>query len=913
MEPAPEYVAIESKTQLPPSPPKYEMNFGTQNRFTPEQDMNRNLYKDKTLPGNLKFPSEKLKRIDYVLVYPNNTLDTLPPGSSDYKSLEKCIRLRKIFQAHMEKEGLQTQTDVIGEDVYIKIHTPINRMCYEAEKINLEMPLLGMENYEDTEGCFAKFQNKFLVTDDEVDFVSAPFRVDKMHKFVNHNDADKFFRPALRSFLTHHILINIDIRSDEEEEEDPYSKKGLPYLRMKKVYSDGFILHDETMNDPALKDDLNAYKARLGSQFMLNEIDLPKPGSLQDDFRGDLDEKWAKRWFKYQPLWRIRNYFGEKIALYFAWSGVLISTLFIPTLLGLGIFGYGLYVSITEVLTNNSTTTNTTDVNITTTTPSFIKEVQGTVEETIDIIRSSFDNEATPYFALIICLWGTIFLEVWKRKNCKLAYEWDVNAYEDAEPNRPEFFGTKKAQNPVIPDDWEWIYPIYLQVLKYASSFSVLIFMVVLVFICAAAVVLYRVFMTVDYCTSGLTPTQCLIVSLLASSVLQAVSIMILGKIYDKLAVVLTDWENHRTQTQYDDSLIIKTFAFQFANSYTSLFYIAFFRGTHYPNGIFGMGEEYQDSCGTDNNCMAMLSLQVLVLMVMKPLPRFLKDVILPFVLKIWRLKLRPCLGKCCKCCKCSLCCRRIEPIKSADQVKQEICDFLVREKQKPELGDFTLLEYTEKVIVYGFLMLFSASLPLAPLIALLVNWLDIRIDARRMLWWCRRPIAYIAQDIGMWYGILQFLNMAGVVTNAFLIAFTSAWGKQFDAVGKLWVVIGFEHIVFTVKFLLAALIPDIPGHIELSMKREKYQVGKILAAEDNKALKPLPIAAHFSAQLGALPPVQTEDNSEVRHRKKAKKNKKKHSETDSLHDAIIKSVDNQPESDPDPPHPAEGTKESEC
>ena len=37
--------------------------------------------------------------------------------------------------------------------------------------------------------------------------------------------------------------------------------------------------------------------------------------------------------------------------------------------------------------------------------------------------------------------------------------------------------------------------------------------------------------------------------------------------------------ENHRTQTQYDDALIIKLFAFQFANSYASLFYIAFFRG----------------------------------------------------------------------------------------------------------------------------------------------------------------------------------------------------------------------------------------------------------------------------------------------------------------------------------------------
>ena len=31
--------------------------------------------------------------------------------------------------------------------------------------------------------------------------------------------------------------------------------------------------------------------------------------------------------------------------------------------------------------------------------------------------------------------------------------------------------------------------------------------------------------------------------------------------------------------------------------------------------------------------------------------------------------------------------------------------DYLERERLKPQLGDFTLGEYTEKVIVYGFLM----------------------------------------------------------------------------------------------------------------------------------------------------------------------------------------------------------------
>ena len=33
----------------------------------------------------------------------------------------------------------------------------------------------------------------------------------------------------------------------------------------------------------------------------------------------------------------------------------------------------------------------------------------------------------------------------------------------------------------------------------------------------------------------------------------------------------------------------------------------------------------------------------------------------------------------------------------------------------------------------------------------------------------------------GMWYSILEFLNVAGVVTNSFLVAFTSSYGRSWE------------------------------------------------------------------------------------------------------------------------------------
>lgn len=98
---------------------------------------------------------------------------------------------------------------------------------------------------------------------------------------------------------------------------------------------------------------------------------------------------------------------------------------------------------------------------------------------------------------------------------------------------------------------------------------------------------------------------------------------------------LLVDRENHRTATQYEDTLTSKFFAFQFINSYFSLFYLAWFKQgrkgesyacslptpfNHAPlfkSGLFANGElfGFDDRCVDENNnvqsCMGELSSQV--------------------------------------------------------------------------------------------------------------------------------------------------------------------------------------------------------------------------------------------------------------------------------------------------------------
>jgi len=60
------------------------------------------------------------------------------------------------------------------------------------------------------------------------------------------------------------------------------------------------------------------------------------------------------------------------------------------------------------------------------------------------------------------------------------------------------------------------------------------------------------------------------------ASILNAVQIQIFNVIYHFAAVRLTESENHRTNTKFEDSMITKLFLFQFVNSYASFFFIAF-------------------------------------------------------------------------------------------------------------------------------------------------------------------------------------------------------------------------------------------------------------------------------------------------------------------------------------------------
>lgn len=74
----------------------------------------------------------------------------------------------------------------------------------------------------------------------------------------------------------------------------------------------------------------------------------------------------------------------------------------------------------------------------------------------------------------------------------------------------------------------------------------------------------------------------------------------------------------------------------------------------------------------------------------------------------------------------------------------------------------------------YGFVTIFVTAFPLAPLFALINNVLEMRLDAKKFIKYYRRPIPQRVKNIGVWYRVLAIVGRIAVVSNAFIIAFSS-------------------------------------------------------------------------------------------------------------------------------------------
>ncbi|XP_065225238.1 anoctamin-2-like [Planococcus citri] len=811
--------------------------------------------------------------VDFVLVYGG------PSKKVQHYLVEEKNKeeIRSIFEKCLKEEGLEIEKDTTGSLVFVKISVPRHVLAKNCETLKLKMPLKKIEanKLERTETrekfdlidkmkTFGRKTIRAFVTIDpkkcyeEKNILYAEYSRDKSYLFDEHDS--NFFDYSVRVIVITHILEKIPWGEDANDS----CRIGIESLIKEDVYEAAYPLHD------------GGYT---------------QEGSLRNHLRVE----WAnaKSWIKLQPIDDIKDYLGVKSAFYFAWLGFYTRLLIPASILGLIVFFYGILTINGDILSNGicDKTNNITMCPLCDNNCDYWKlsETCGQAQ-----ITHMFDNTLTIVFALVMSVWATLFLESWKRHAAVLSHRWGLTDYStQAEHPRPQYSaklaGSKKKINEATGQPevelsfWSEKLP------SVVFSYTIILFFISVVIGAVFSIVLYRMWMM--QANSGFDRDKShvrlrVIISTTAAT-MNLISIMILNKVYYRVAIYLTNLELPRTQTDFENSLSIKMYIFQFVNYYSALMYIVLLKGKFvgYPkkyNRIFGFRQE-ECSLG---GCLIEMIIQLVTIMVGQQILGTILEILTPI---IWKQVNQNSLRKSFKN-------EKRESISSSK--KQWIKDYKLLDWKTEGL----FWEYLEMVIQFGFVTLFAAAFPLAPIFALLNNIFELRLDARKILKYYKRPVPHRVPNIGAWYRILDVVGKIAVVSNATIIAFSSNfipklvywYFREHDELGsflefclssfnttdfdetvapvspssanvsicryygyradplklnkykrtqmhwkimvmRLLFILIFQNIVFIVKTALQWLIPDIPQKLSDRIKLENRLVTELMATGKTK------------------------------------------------------------------------------
>uniref|UniRef100_A0A3Q4M4J9 Anoctamin n=1 Tax=Neolamprologus brichardi TaxID=32507 RepID=A0A3Q4M4J9_NEOBR len=236
---------------------------------------------------------------------------------------------------------------------------------------------------------------------------------------------------------------------------------------------------------------------------------------------------WVQAVCERQPLDDICDYFGVKIAMYFAWLGFYTNSMLYPAVIGFLLW--------------------------------MLAEADQTSQDICCVV-----------FALFNVVWATLFLERWKRREAELAYRWGTldTPTESLEEPRPQFRGVKRC-SPITGCE-EFYYPPWKRALfRWLVSLPICLLCLCFVFLAMLLCLeLQEVVMEIQELPS---------ITRFIPKILLAMTVTVCDEVYKKIAYWLNDMENYRLQSAYENNLIIKMVFFEFINSYLSLFYIGFY------------------------------------------------------------------------------------------------------------------------------------------------------------------------------------------------------------------------------------------------------------------------------------------------------------------------------------------------
>lgn len=646
---------------------------------------------------------------DYVAVFPVKN--------------EKIASAAQIFLTELKQKDYELYCflSVQGNELFVLFKCPLSRLQHFAAATNYRMEL---DPKIARQLCEAGFPDSKI----------APIEITSDNIFSSLDP----YQYIYGRYATH---LPLDVYRKSKYVNDPFKRSN----RLKLIY---YMIqapaHEGGMNYPIEK--------MLKKNKILALYPLHDKNSL---------EILTKNWLNFcqfpwnQPINLIKEYFGEKIGLYFSFMGIYTQALIFPSILGI----------ICQIIVWKT---------------------------------GNWSHPIIPFYSLFISIWVVIFLELWKRQQKDLSLKWGTQYFEEEEPDRPEFTG--EPIRSYINGKPTIYFPPRKQTFLMCQSTTVINFLVVMVIgvVSAIYVLRFRLYVSIGGNAS------------IVASALNSVQIVIFNMIYNTIAVYLNNYENHRTATAYDDSLITKLFIFQFVNSYASFYFLAFIapyiaRPSHLDDD--GSEGDYVGECGA-SDCMIPLSVNLGIIFFMNLTVNNVIEVVVPIIMNKLKTK------------------SETKGTQNSEKLSLPERQYLLQEY---DVGMNVLKEYAETAVQFGLMTVFISALPIATLIAFIYNAFEIKLDAWKLLKVYQRPIPKIAEDWGAWEHVFSILAIVGVVTNAGLICFTMKSLDGWSQAARLWIFIGYQWILFLFMYFIALLIPDESNEYKIQSKRAEFIVSKLI------------------------------------------------------------------------------------
>uniref|UniRef100_A0A673KKG9 Anoctamin n=1 Tax=Sinocyclocheilus rhinocerous TaxID=307959 RepID=A0A673KKG9_9TELE len=433
-----------------------------------------------------------------------------------------------------------------------------------------------------------------------------------------------------------------------------------------------------------------------------------------------------------------RDYFGEKVALYYLWLGWYTRMLVPASVIGIVVFLYGLAFFNTSPLIHE-----VCDSNIIMCPRCDIRCSVWNLSDTCTYAKVSqlFDNEGTVAFAMFMAIWATLFLELWKRHRALYVSKWKVFDWcEEEEELILEIVNNPKCK----PKEFRHSYLRSIVVLLLVTLVLVVIIGL------THALVICRVLTAIllSQSTWHFLRDHSSTIAMLSGAVLHYITIQVMTRVNKIVAFKLCDFEKPRSFAATEKSFTVKMFTFQFFTLFSSLFYVAFFLGriNGYPGNYVRIAGKWRLEECHPSGCLTDLFIQMAVILLLK---QTINNI----------FEFTACREEEGNFDPCDLC-----------KLRNWMENY-----DLTDVNAFSLFnEFLEMVLQFSFTTIFVAAFPLAPLLALINNIFEIRLDAIKMVSLERRLVPKKTNDIGVWTRILEAVGVMAVIANGLVIGISS-------------------------------------------------------------------------------------------------------------------------------------------